>query len=458
MLLQVKQLRNGIHSSIRKMTATKTLTGQLLLFPEVKEKVMRELPEPKMFLGCEELAAIAYTDERGKPVSVDALPEELRALAAECISLSDAMPVDAAICGVRDLYVSTMAAEAARETVLKKDATLGDVTELSATLEELLTNTATDDASLSEQVEDWLRVMKERADGKVDAIPSSIPIITDKLGGGYRFGQFYLIKAREGVGKSAFAIQEALHAALCGKRVVIYSVEMTSTQIVERMITLLSGIENYLLRSPKRLSDGERLRLKEAVKIIKALPLIIRDNKYSDAAIIADLRMQVRGSGVDFVVIDYFQRVEFLNGEANDERRIAMFSKLMTNMAKEYGYVLLGTSQVNQERESRGSRVLQHDAFCAMLIDRPDYTGLTNATTDKLDLWKTNIIISKNRGGAPGFIFGEVGFAGALAQFYEIGNPDTLAQDNGPVFASFRERYVTKQVENEPSKEEVAPF
>lgn len=175
----------------------------------------------------------------------------------------------------------------------------------------------------------------------------------DRLTGGFHPGQLVIVAARPGVGKSALVVNVARQAATHGP-VLVFSLEMTSDELNDRLLCAEGGVDQTHVRDGK-LTAVEMKRLTDAAARMWSLPLWI-DDKAGQA--LATLRAKAlakkRAGGLALVVVDYLQLVRHPGAE---DRRLEVeaVARGLKELAKELGTPVLACAQLNRGVEGRGA-------------------------------------------------------------------------------------------------------
>lgn len=231
------------------------------------------------------------------------------------------------------------------------------------------------------------------------------------LGGGFNLGEFVVIGARPAMGKTSFLINLAFH--ISRKFPVLYfSLEMSNSQIIKRLITSIAEIESNKLHSGT-LSAEECEKTENKLRLLQKMPLFFQDSSNkSIAAIRAHCEQQIRNNGIRVIMIDCLQQLSSPpHRRQYRELEVAHICRELKNIAKELNVCIIGLSQLNRSVECRGgnkrpqlfdlreSGAIEQDADKVLFIHRPEYYGLAidefgNSTKDVAE-----IIVAKNRIG-----------------------------------------------------------
>ncbi|MHC5202521.1 replicative DNA helicase [Myroides sp. LJL119] len=239
----------------------------------------------------------------------------------------------------------------------------------------------------------------------------------DELTSGWQPSDLIIIAARPGMGKTAFVLSMARNIAIdAGKGVAVFSLEMSSVQLITRLISSETGLSSEKLRTGK-LEKHEWEQLNVKVKDLERAPLYIDD---TPSLSIFDLRAKARRlasqHGIKLIVIDYLQLMTAggnQKGGGNREQEISTISRNLKALAKELDIPVIALSQLSRAVETRGtskrpllsdlreSGAIEQDADIVSFIYRPEYY--------KIDEWddeertptqgQAEFIVAKHRNG-----------------------------------------------------------
>ena len=278
----------------------------------------------------------------------------------------------------------------------------------------------------------------------------------DKLTSGWQPSDLIIIAARPGMGKTAFTLSLAKNAAEHGKGVAVFSLEMASVQLVQRLISMEAEISGSKLRNGQ-LEEYEWRKLHDAVEKLADIPIFIDD---TPAINIFELRAKCRrlkqNSDIQMIVIDYLQLMSGApsDGRGNREQEISSISRALKGLAKELNVPVIALSQLSRAVESRGgekrpmlsdlreSGAIEQDADIVTFIYRPGYYGIEEGDMGvPTDL--TEIIVAKHRNGSLDTV--ELRFIGQYVKFEDPGEGGFSNDLGGFVTDPFGSGIVTKQ-------------
>jgi len=229
--------------------------------------------------------------------------------------------------------------------------------------------------------------------------------------------ELMVLAARPGMGKTANAMQWALDAAAKGKNVAVFSLEMSTPQLLARAMSHFSGVPLSRLRQQNGLLDEDWGRLTEAVRTIKELPLALDDG---GGLTIEDIRTRalrmhakVEG-GLGLVVVDYLQLVKPTDRKSCNNRNdeIAHISRELKQLARDLKCPMIAAAQLNRQVESRTNKTpslgdlrdsgaIEQDADVICFLYRDNYYQAANDGLHDNEN-RCNFIVAKNRNGQTG--------------------------------------------------------
>lgn len=276
-----------------------------------------------------------------------------------------------------------------------------------------------------------LQVLKEHKDG-LTGVPSGFTEL-DRMTSGWQRSDLVIIAARPGMGKTAFVVSALRNAAVDFKiPVAIFSLEMASIQLVNRMISAEAELESEKIKKGN-LADHEWTQLVHKTSKLSSAPIFIDD---TPAISILELRAKCRRlkaeHGIQIIVIDYLQ---LMRGEqsGNREQEIASISRSLKGIAKELNVPVLALSQLSRSVETRGgdkkpqladlreSGSIEQDADIVMFLYRPEYYKITVDEEGMPTQGTGEVIIAKHRNGSTGSV--KLKFIGKYTKFADLDGP-----------------------------------
>lgn len=237
----------------------------------------------------------------------------------------------------------------------------------------------------------------------------------DKATSGLHEGEMIVLAARPGMGKTAFALNIATHAAKTTKKAIaIFNLEMSAEQLVNRMISAIGGIEGRKLQNGQ-LNQNDWKKYNEAVSQLANTNIYIEDN----AAITSNdirakcRRLATKPEGLGLIIIDYLQLLT-TGGKRPESRQqeVSDISRSIKTMAMELKVPVIALAQLSRNAEKREnnepmladlreSGSIEQDADIVMFINRKDYYK-AKTELGKNENVETDIIIAKHRKGGTG--------------------------------------------------------
>lgn len=247
----------------------------------------------------------------------------------------------------------------------------------------------------------------------VTGIPTGF-IDLDKATAGLHEGELIILAARPGMGKTAFALNIATNAAMATKKnVAIFNLEMSSEQLVNRMISAVGQIEGDKLKTGM-LNDNDWKRYTEAMSELADTNVYIED----DASVTAPeikakcRRLASSPNGLGLVVIDYLQLVTTGGRVESRQVEVSEISRSFKTMAMELKVPVIALAQLSRNAERRESNQprladlresgsIEQDADLVLFLNRQDYFE-TKSSENKSNIVPVDVIIAKHRRGGTG--------------------------------------------------------
>jgi replicative DNA helicase len=244
----------------------------------------------------------------------------------------------------------------------------------------------------------------------------------DRLLMGLQSSDFIIVAGRPGMGKTAFMLTAAKHAAQIHKKhVAVFSLEMSSEQLVQRLISQETGIDSQRLRTGK-LEEDEWPIFTHAIDVLSDTRMFLDD---TPALSPLQLRTKCRRLhlefGLDLVVVDYLQLMSSGTRAENRVQEVSYISRNLKVLARELSVPVLAAAQLSRAVEQRADKEpqlsdlresgsLEQDADIVMFIHRPEMYE-----KDTLKQHLAQIKVAKHRNGPVGTV--ELVFRSNLAKF-----------------------------------------
>lgn len=301
--------------------------------------------------------------------------------------------------------------------------------------------------------------LSNRPEGVMTGIPSGLDNL-DRLTQGWQKSDFIIIAARPGMGKTAMVVTAAINAININpkKKGFLASLEMSSAQLIDRIVSSETEVELKKLRSRPTSHD--------LIKVHQKIDHLLNDGLYIDdtpALSITDLRAKVLsfvsehiseadGEELGFVMVDYLQLMRGSEvdkrGGNNREQEVGSISRGLKALAKELNVPVIALSQLSRATETRGgdkrpgladlreSGSIEQDADMVLFLYRPEYYGILVDEENNSTKGTAEIIIAKHRNGS--LDTAHVRFVGELTKFTNLNDEwaQPVARDFAPDHAT----------------------
>ncbi|MEP2024433.1 MAG: replicative DNA helicase [Reichenbachiella sp.] len=261
-----------------------------------------------------------------------------------------------------------------------------------------------------------IEARKEHKDG-LTGVPSGFTEL-DRVTAGWQASDLVIIAARPAMGKTAFVVSAMRNAAVeFGEAVAIFSLEMSSIQLVNRLISAEAELESDKIKKGN-LADHEWEQLVHKTARLTEAPIFIDD---TPGLSILELRAKCRRlkaqHDIKMIIIDYLQLMsgdssKSGGGSGNREQEIASISRALKGIAKELNVPVIALSQLSRAVETRGgdkrpqlsdlreSGSIEQDADMVMFLYRPEYYDITEDEDGLPTAGTGEVIIAKHRNGS----------------------------------------------------------
>jgi replicative DNA helicase len=262
-------------------------------------------------------------------------------------------------------------------------------------------------SSLIETMEQTVRLSESQ--GEIRGVPTGYADL-DSLTAGLQNSDLIILAARPSMGKTTFALDMARNVALSGIPVGIFSLEMSSQQLVQRMLSAESRVDAWSIRTGHGLSAHHFTALQEAASRLQKAPIYIDDQAGNSIVKMRSVARRLKSEhGLGLIVIDYLQLMTTSKNYDNMVNQVTEISRSLKQLARELDVPVLALSQLSRAVESRGGRPrlsdlrdsgsIEQDADLVMFIHREDRYKEQH---EKDNI--TEILIEKHRNGPVGMV------------------------------------------------------
>ncbi len=255
-------------------------------------------------------------------------------------------------------------------------------------------------------------------DGGITGVPSGF-VDLDELTTGFQASELVIVAARPSMGKTAFCLNIATHAAVEGHGVAVFSLEMSKDALVQRMLCAEARVDSQAVRRGT-LRDTDFTRLARAAGLLQTAPVWIDD---TPALTLLEMRSKARrlraDNDIKMVVVDYLQLMRSPEHSENRVQEISDISRSLKGLARELEIPVVALSQLSRASEQRGgdrvpvlsdlrdSGAIEQDADLVMFIHRPemykDQRDKAEADGRSIE-GEAHVYLAKHRNGPTGAI------------------------------------------------------
>lgn len=241
-------------------------------------------------------------------------------------------------------------------------------------------------SSLGEALASYYDVMERMVanDDRIVGVPTGYDEL-DHLLGGFQKTDYIICAGRTGIGKTSWLLSTGLNVARAGHPVVIFTLEMSAMQLVQRLVAVESGLSATQLRRGA-LNSSEMTRFAEALSNLSSLPIYIDDSPdLSPPTMFMRCRRLQDKDPLSLIIVDYIQLMSLSNkAVGNREREVAEVSRGLKRMAGDLDVTVLAAAQLSREPEKRTDKrpilsdlresgSLEQDADAVLFLYRDDY-------------------------------------------------------------------------------------
>lgn len=249
--------------------------------------------------------------------------------------------------------------------------------------------------------------------GKIRGVPTGFRDL-DNILAGLQKSDLFILAARPSMGKTALALNLAHNIGVRAEEaVLIFSLEMSKEQLVDRMLSMQSGVDAWALRTGN-LTDADFEKIGQAMGALSEAQIYIDD---TPGITVSDLRTKARREAhlrpVGLIIVDYLQLMSGgsrFGGDGNRVQEISEISRGLKSIARELNVPVIALSQLSRSVESRHPQIpqladlresgsIEQDADVVAFIYREDYY---NTESDRKNI--TDIFIKKHRNGPTGAV------------------------------------------------------
>jgi len=412
--------------------AEASLLGAILIDTDALVKIADAITPEDFYEERHRQIYVAITQlyERRSPIDVLTLADQLRnngyldsiGGAAYLTELTNYVPTAAHV----EQYADIVAQKAVRRRLIAASKEIGEYSfDETKSLKELVEMAEARLFEVSNQqikqsvssIETILAESFERLDdlhkdkGKLRGIPTGYHDMDDMLAGLQR-SDLFILAARPAMGKTAFVLNLAHNVALyANEPVLIFSLEMSKEQLVDRLLAMESGVDSWALRTGN-LNDSDFEKIGLAMGALSETKILIDD---SPSITVSDMRTKARReshkSPLGLIIVDYLQLMSGGSKFGKSDNRVQEITEIsrgLKQVARELNVPLIALSQLSRSVESRSPQIpqlsdlresgsIEQDADIVAFLYREDYY---NPETDRKNI--LDVLIKKHRHGPVG--------------------------------------------------------
>ncbi len=397
--------------------------------------------------------AMMALSDRNEPIDIITLSDSLKVRgeleavggAAYLASLNDFVPTAANIAYyariVREKAILRQLISAATEIATRGFEDQGNVDEFLDAAEKVIFDISEKKVKssfvrLGDMMKDSIKMVEKLYERKemVTGVPTGFKDL-DRLTSGLQPSDLIVVAGRPSMGKTAFCLNIAAHAAFAGIGVAVFSLEMAKEQLGLRMLCSEARVDNSKVRSGY-LADREFPKLVMAAGRLAEAPIFIDD---TPAISVLELRAKARRLARDrekklgLVIVDYLQLMRGMGTANNREQEISEISRSLKALAKELAMPVIAISQLNRRVEDRGDKrpmmadlresgAIEQDADVIAFIYRDE---VYNQKSD--DRGKAEVIVAKQRNGPIDTV--RLAFLNEYTRFEDLSERDDFSYD-----------------------------
>ena len=259
--------------------------------------------------------------------------------------------------------------------------------------------------------EAWERLDKMHKNGsELRGVPSGFPAL-DTLLSGFQKSDLIILAARPSMGKTTLALDIARQAAILHNVPVgIFSLEMNTQQLVDRMLSAEARVNAWKLRTGKLSLDEDFDKLRGSLEKLSKAPIFIDDQSGNTIMKMRSAARKLKNEhGLGLIIVDYLQLMNTSRHHDSMVNQVTEISHSLKGLAKDLDVPVIALSQLSRALESRGGKPklsdlrdsgsIEQDADVVMFIHREDKMDKNSEKTNIAE-----IIVEKHRNGPVGSI------------------------------------------------------
>lgn len=274
------------------------------------------------------------------------------------------------------------------------------------------------------------------SDNKLRGVSTGFKSLDNKLSG-FQNSDLIILAARPSMGKTSLALDIARKAAIQSDVPVgIFSLEMSSQQLIDRMLAAEAQVDSWKLRTGRLSSDSDFDRIRDTLDVLSKAPIYIDDEPGKNILKMRSVARKLKSEkNLGMIIVDYLQLMTPTNSKNNDNivQQVTEISRSLKSLARELDVPVLALSQLSRAVESRGGKPrlsdlrdsgsIEQDADVVMFIHQPDKYKEEHEKTNIAE-----ILIEKHRNGPTGRV--ELFFDAEKSSFRDLDNASHGSMDD----------------------------
>ncbi|OHB17256.1 MAG: replicative DNA helicase [Parcubacteria group bacterium RIFCSPHIGHO2_01_FULL_45_26] len=261
-------------------------------------------------------------------------------------------------------------------------------------------------------MEAWERLDRlHKSKDEMRGVPTGFPDLDNKLAG-LQKSDLIILAARPSMGKTSLALDIARNTALKhGTTVGIFSLEMSSAQLVDRLLAAESRVDSWKLRTGKLSADEDFSRIRDSLDKLSKAPIFIDDDSYIDMLRMKGVARRLKNDhNLGLIIVDYLQLLVPRRNYDSLVQQVTEISRALKALARELEVPVLALSQLNRNVEQRGGKPrlsdlrdsgsIEQDADVVMFIHREESDKTEGSRKGNI----AEILIEKHRNGPTGMV------------------------------------------------------
>jgi replicative DNA helicase len=273
----------------------------------------------------------------------------------------------------------------------------------------------------------WERIDKlHKSDGAMRGVPTGFKGLDNKLAG-FQNSDLIILAARPSVGKTSLALDLARNVAIKHNvPTLIFSLEMSAQQLIDRMLAAEAKVDAWKLRTGKLTNEEDFDRIRDSLEVLNKAPIFVDDKPANNAISMRSTARRIKSEkGLGLIIVDYLQLMAPTASKNSDNvvQQVTEISRALKQLAREMDVPVIALSQLSRAVEQRGGKPrlsdlrdsgsIEQDADVVMFIHREDKN---NPDSDRPGI--AEIMIEKHRNGPTGSV--ELYFDDTKSTFVDV--------------------------------------